>query len=567
MGWWDKFKALSHTVWNNDLVAQTTSNISSFTYNTILKTVELAPATIKTAASSIFHPPTRQVAYHMLRIFAEDIVPLVTVNYVFNTLNQYSQEHLDEDAGWMSTNTLITSSLLLLQAAVYTYNFRKQTQATVRMAVVTLEAARSLNKVNHDLPKQICLEEKCDSLRFIKGSFRDLTTFWATEAALSLIGYIPYGERIAAVLSVYHHGRYALTMVLPDLCQRHQVEYLNEYAELPLALGIHHAISTGLLSYGIESITSIPTSYYRPFIAQAMLLTQISVAAHSHLPPPVKQTNRGAIDPVGNYQDFIGFIFDTLAAGLKKQIPILLKRPSSNIPWKKLFTMAQQLNQHPYTQILETIVLPRMLHSPEAFIADPVIQPYWHYLRERSIFALKLLEDTSESFLIKVATYNPKKAARLLWLIFGIPKSLANEALNLIGNQDFIIDIGALRQRLEALEVRSSLKEVHSDSTNLELRHAEVLTPIPALLEDDSKLVEAKAIIKPVKNSSLNAVAKNIILTSHQKPFKATNANTIIQSKSSLSLIPSVGLFKATNENREKEQDKQEINKTKLIFS
>ncbi|STX30214.1 Uncharacterised protein [Legionella beliardensis] len=529
MSWWETIKGWGSALWHNQTVTQTTQHISSFTYNTILKSVELAPATVKTVASGIMHPPTRQIAYHIGRIFVEDIIPSIAVNYVFDTLKKYAEDELiDEEASWISASTLLQTSLLLLQMGVWTYNVRRNTQATVRMAIVTLEAAKSLNLVNTELPKQVCIDEKCDLLRYVRGNFRDLTTFWATEAALSLVGYVRYGNTIAAVLSVFHRGRYALTMVLPDLCQRHQVEYLKENAELPVALGIHQLVSTFLVSYGIQALTSlpaqyfgietftgIPIQYYQPFIAQAMLLTQISVAAHVHLPPPINQSQRRVIDPVGAYQSLIGFIFDIIASGLKKQIPILLKGPPNNIPWKKIYNLAREVQQHPYTQKVGTIVLPRMLHSPEAFVVDPVIQPYWRYLRERSIIALKALEDRSESFLVRAATYDPKKAAKLLWLLFGIPKSLAREALTLLGNQDFILDVGSMRRRLEALEVKQSLKEVDPTPLAIELRQPEPKEcPAPLLaLEDNEKKVDAKAIIKPLRNPNNPSPAKNIIIT------------------------------------------------------
>ncbi|WP_131781933.1 hypothetical protein [Legionella gresilensis] len=554
-GWWDKIKGWGSALWNSNITAQVTTNVSSFTYNTILKSVELAPATVKTAASVFTHAPTRRIAYNVARIFVEDIAPYVAINYVFDSLKKYTEDELiEKDASWVSTSAFLQTSLALLQVALWAYNTRKKTQATVRMTVVAIEAAKSLSTVNSDLPKQVCIDKNCDLFRYVRGNFRDLTAFWATEVALSLVGYLPLGDKIVPVLSVFHRGRYALSMVLPDLCQRHQVEYLKEYAELPLTLGINELISTTLLSWGIESLTGIPVNYYKPFVSQAMLLTQISVVAHSRLPPPVIQSQRKIIDPIGAYQSFIGFIFDIVSSGLKKQLPLLLKGPPTDIPWQTIYNLAKEVQQNPYTQRIETIILPRMLHSSEAFISDPVIQPYWLYLRERSILALKAIENSKESYLkitkvatvdpgkaaklmlMRVAISDPKKAAKLLWLIFGIPKSIGREVLTLLGKKEFMLDLGSIRRKLETLEVKKSLKEVDLSPLTIQLRQSEsdpkktlIPPPLPSEDKDENKKVDAKAIINPRKSSGTN-LAKNIIITSTRSvPHK--QPNNLIQSK------------------------------------
>ncbi|WP_419419700.1 hypothetical protein ACNVED_14545 [Legionella sp. D16C41] len=581
--WWNRIKGWGSDLWNSNTVAETATNVSSFTYNTILKSFELAPAAVKTVASVITHTQTRQIAYHIARIFAEDIAPLVAVNYAFDSLKKYSEDELiDKNAEWVSATTLLQTSLGLLQAALWVYNTRKKTQATVRMAVVAFEASKSLNTVNSDLPKQICIEKKCDLLRYVRGNFRDLTTFWATEAALSLIGYIPFGDKVVAVLSVYHRGRYALTMVLPDLCQRHQVEYLKENAELSLALGLYQLGATLLLSWGIESLTNIPSKYYQPFVAQAMLLTQISVAAHSRLPRPIDQSQRKVFDPVGAYQSLISLIFDIVASGLKKQIPKLLKGPPADIPWQKIYNAAIELQQYSYIQKIETIALPRMLHSPEAFISDPVIQPYWKYLRERSILALTALEDlnapflkisevatydpkkAAQLFLIKVATYDPKKAAKLLWLIFGMPKSVSREVLKQLGNQKFMLDIGSWRRKLETLEVRDSLKEFDSSPLTLQLRQPEPKQEITLPpKEENSKeeegnntKIDAKEIINPNKNSG-STRAKDIIITSTKRSTPKKPPVNLIQTKfNSPSKVSAhnLGLFDSAKKEKQDQQ-------------
>ncbi|STX52900.1 Uncharacterised protein [Legionella busanensis] len=583
-GWWDKIKGWGSALWNSNLTAQVTNNVSSFTYNTILKSVELAPATVKTAASVLTHAPTRRIAYNVARILVEDIAPYVAINYVFDSLKKYTQDELiEKDAPWVSTSTFLQTSLALLQVALWAYNTRRKTQATVRMTVVAIEAAKSLSTVNNDLPKQVCIDENCDLFRYVRGNFRDLTTFWATEVALSLVGYLPLGDKIVPVLSVFHRGRYALTMVLPDLCQRHQVEYLKEYAELPITLGIHEFISTTLLSWGIESLTGIPRHYYKPFVAQAMLLTQISVVAHSRLPPPVIQSQRKIIDPVGAYQSFIGFIFDIVSSGLKKQLPLLLQGPPTNIPWQTIYNLAKEVQKNPYTQKIETIILPRMLHSSEAFISDPVIQPYWLYLRERSILALKAIENSKESFLkiskvatvdpgkaaklmlIKVAVYDPQKAAKLLWLIFGIPKSIGREVLTLLGKKEFMLDLGSIRRKLESLEVKKSLKEVDLSPLAIQLRQADstkaLMPPPPPASEDkeEGKKVDAKAIINPRKNTGTNP-AKNIIITSN-RPALHKQPTNLIQTKFTPPIVSklSTNNLRMFNSSESDQQDKSEL--------
>lgn len=296
MGWWDEIKGWGSSLYNNKPLVNSVNSVGNYSYNTVLGMFELVNAAPKAVHSAVYHPKTRMVAGHVTRIIVEDLLPLVAVTYANDMIQRTGRDYCEDesDSALLSIDTAIQMGLGLLQLATWTYSVRKKMQIAVRMTVLTMEAGKAFNEVRKESPMTRCIKEQCPILQFLQGSIRDTISYFATEAAISLIGYIPYvGGCIAAVLSIHHHGRYIMTIVLPDLCNEHQVEMLTEYSEQALSLGLGHAALTFLAVHGIEYLTHVPRSFYEAAIQQFMLLTTVCVAAHRPLPPAI--TKRGLI--------------------------------------------------------------------------------------------------------------------------------------------------------------------------------------------------------------------------------------------------------------------------------
>jgi hypothetical protein len=406
--------------------------------------------------SMMHNVPTNTVARHLLQIAREDILPLVLVTYTNQLIQSHGKNYLEEEPAypWLSIKTALQIALYLGQAGTWIYKTQKQTQLLVHSAIVTLEAPILLNKSRILAPSNVCLEAQCSTLRFAQGSVRDIVTFFATEFVISLIGYVPIaGGTTASVLSIYHRGRYVLTIVLPEVCNRHQVIYLKEHSELALSLGLGHFSSSFLLNKALEMSTGIPQIYYKSAIDQLLLIVQMSVAAHLHLPQPQKESKRTLPDPVLLYQDLIGFLFDVMLLGLKLKIPRMMnareteafKESLKQLPWDNILKFLQLIHDHPAAQIL----LPKLLRSTELFLADPIIAYDWEALRTCMITILETIEALNQHLAIRLSSLAPEAASTLVQAVFGTPKFINKTLLQLIIDPDVIAVIRKWRSDLQ----------------------------------------------------------------------------------------------------------------------
>lgn len=466
--------------WVKDLWrGKTASSVANYSYQTITHCFDQIAVIPKVVHSVVTHPPTRMVAKHLAYITVFNVIPLVCIRFWNQLLQERGQEYLEEnqDPAWISTYTAIQMGLYLLQTATWAIKVNRQTEMMVRMAMVTLEATPMLNGAKTTLPMTVCTDppEPCSTLRFMQGSIRDLAAYWATEAAISLTGYIPIaGGSISTLLSVYHNGRYVLTIVLPDLCNRHQMIYLSEHSELALSLGVGHAISSRMVCSFVEAATGIPPVFYNSAVKQLMLITQMSVAAHMNLPVAKKASTRSLVDPIDTFQRGVGFIVDILLLGLKSKIPRMMKgNDPKNL--KEIFKQFSRtelsyldwIDKKTHAKTFLRILFPRLVHGTDGFIKDPIIRSNWPTVRASVVDTLKIIEFLHEHSVVKAAAYAPKAAASMVASIFGGPKFIAEIVLKLLADEDLIAQLRSWRYQIEKFDVVVPKTSVRVDDAAL----------------------------------------------------------------------------------------------------
>lgn len=468
MGWWDKWNTVKDTVsgwgksaWNNASLSSAVNGVANFSYNTVSRVLEGVPAGLKLMRAATFSDIPEEtkekisnLAKGGARIIVEDAIPLTVISYFYQVLAQQGENYLEEnpDEDWLSANTALSMGLFLMWGAHWIYSTRKQTQIAVRTTVLALEAGGVFNSIRQTPSMDLCIEKKCTTLRFLKGSFRDIIEYWATKAAIAFIGYVPVvGGKLAAVFDVYHNGRYVTTLVLPELCGPDQERYLREYPELALANGIMHYVLSKFVCSMIEHYSGIPSVFYESTVRQFLLITQIGIASQMSLPPAVKEPKRNIPDPIAAYESAIGFVVDTTALGLKKKIPEMLKKQTVPvIPWEKIPGYAQFIWSNPVSEnVIKRLLVPRMLRSEKAFINDPVIP--WPLLRKRIIAAIKNIEDVKAHPLTKIALLSPSTTAEIARPIFGTPKAVVELLLNLMKNEEVMRRLGVVRNHVGGL--------------------------------------------------------------------------------------------------------------------
>ncbi|KTD20882.1 Uncharacterised protein [Legionella lansingensis] len=502
-------KELGSKIWNNATLADGVNGLFNFSYNTAGRLLEQLPA-VPRVARSVVNPKVRKIAYGIGRIAVEDVLPLVVISYSHQLLQEQGKDYLHDhpNEAWLSAQTVLQLGLWLLWLANGAYSIRKKTQITVRTTVLALEAGGILNSVKPNPPMTLCEQEKCTTLRFLKGSFRDLIEYWATKAAISFIGYIPgVGGGLAAAFNIYHDGRYVITLAVPELCSRHQEQYLREYPELALSHGITHYVLSCYINSMIEHYTGIPSVFYGTTMQQFLLIGQIALATQMTLPPPVRESLRNLPDPVAAYNSLVGFIVDTVLLGLKVQIPRLLREQKAPLlSLEDASRYAEVIWSNPVSEnVLKPVLVPRMLRSRKAFINDPVIP--WPPLQRRTMHALDNINEVKGYMLTKVALLPPSSmTAKVVRSIFGWPKSVVELLLNLMKNEQFMRQLESIRHTLPALQ--SGEAPSLPATEGFLLRGQKQETPeIRPPLQIEGKSLDPRQVI-PVSQISLQPVDK-----------------------------------------------------------
>lgn len=477
-----------------------------YSYKTIAFLFEQVGVLPKVVYEAVNHPPTKKWVKHLAHITAVDLIPLVLVSYTHHLLQTMGQNYLnqqnDPEGEPLTTNSYmaIQTGLYLLSVANWTFSTHQKLKLLVDTTLVTLEAPVAVNGIHASPPSTICVEANCSTLRFLQGSVRDLTTYFATEAAISLVGFVPIiGGTTSAMLTVYHRGRYVLTVVLPDLCNRHQMIYLREHSELALSLGLGHAASAHVVNSMIESATGISPIFYKATIDQITLLTHMAVAAQLRLPPATLSSNRSQIDPVQVYQDGIGYTFDIFSKGLKTMLlhrerPRSVKEMVKTVPWTKISANIDRVRSFPLAYIL----LPKSLLSFQAFIHDPIARDLWPVIQDKLINALKLFQTIKEHSAVKLSSKAPEAAITLIWLILGTPKPITRILLQLLSDDEVIEQLHQWQIQLEGLSCDGP-KKIEVISSAYPLRGQEV----PSLPENQAQPASIPTVVSDVKPQSV----------------------------------------------------------------
>ena len=450
MGWISDAKSWVQSV----LRHETSAAIGNSVYETAVYSFAQVGALPKVARSLLFNPSANKVGKHLLHIIIHDLTPWVLVNFTNNLVQQHGRAHLDNnpDSDFLSTDTLLQAGLYSLNAAAWIYGFRKRTEFIVHMAIVTIETPPMVNTIKASTAT-IC-DQRCSP---ILGSVRDLAAYFATDIAISGIGYAPFvGEHVAALLRILHNGRYiAFTGALPRLCNDHQITYLTTHPELAWSLGLTHAAAATLISYLIKNSTGIATVFYAHAIDPLMLIALMMVAAHMDMPAAPRVSTRTSIDPVAMYQYFVGLGVDATLLGLKKQIPRILqgRKPGNvsdvirRLPWEAIDRTRMQVQHNPIMRL----VLPTVLHDLEFFVNDHLIHSNWAVVQVALLHAITLIESLKTNYAIRISSSAPGVSSSLVQAATGMPKFVTKLLLQLLTDEQVHKFVRACRIRIEML--------------------------------------------------------------------------------------------------------------------
>lgn len=416
---------------------------------------------------------TQQFFLQVARVAGEDYVLVAAVNRINHLIQGYGQAYSLEDENTLldvSGVFFLQSTLCLLDVLVQVYNVRSLLEGAVRGIVLSTQAGSALavDKARAPIDGAEPLEVLCQGCPdIIKGNFRDLTAFYASELAILIIkrglavsnmDYAGIPSGFVQFASICHQARYILTLVSGDVSNKHLTDYLRRNFDLVISVGLmNFLMSTGLI-HSLKAYTNLPPELYENIISQFMIFVNISMAAHMNK-PGMKQ---GELTPqyfdlVDKYETFIGAQFDKTIANRKKIIAAVSERWSSKktsvIPWDMIRGGVVTLADNHYMQEVRRralqLLLPTMLQSMDDFIKDPLIRPIWTEFSPPTIEGLWYLGEIQKWKSLQLTGYAQKPLAYTLDQVIGTPVFLNLLMLRLIIYAPFIHAVGELRRAFE----------------------------------------------------------------------------------------------------------------------
>lgn len=493
----------------------------------------------KTIQESWSNEKARRFASRLWRVAEEDVRPIVLVGCANELAQTYLSDQIDipepEDGYALSTLgffALVYSSKFVVSAIVSGYLFRKKLQFGVRMLAITLEAtdvARSAVQI-----KNICEEEGCNTLRYLKGAVRDNVNYWVSDVLIRGVELIPVmGTTTATILSVYHQGRYVMTLVLP-ICNRHQEVYIIENPGLIMSHGFTYQFLSTVVPITIEYTTGFSREIYQSPLSQLFLIMQVSLAARMELPQPVSKAKRAIIDPVTLLVALIDLVFEVVLLGLKRYIPQrVANSEGSSIPWDKLLSGLSRIWSNPVVQRILFFILPRMLQSLHRFRNDQLISQHWESWRGEALIVIRMIKDyLSNPLVIAAAKMKTITVEVLHNTQLNLPKFVTRFLIDLARIPDIVNRLGDLERFLEAAYAGDPQAIIPSIKPYIEDVRPEAETATSganSLTDDEDGVNLAPVLEKPVAASSVAADEDGIDLSQLPGFFNRTKTPPPVQ--------------------------------------
>jgi hypothetical protein len=559
---YSKAKEGAYSLWQRGIF-QSTAAYTMETASYIVKQVTALP---RLAASMVRHEGTRRVAKQVLQVAAYDVAPIVIGRMAQAVVQQKiaaTTKNPDEPSDW--SDLMLVTFLNTLSWGVWILVLRKRIGFQTHVLLLNLEAPLLINDDRHDQAvDDVCQREKCSSARVLQGIGRDLVEFYATEAAILGIGYLPYGEAVSASLSVYHRGRYLLTIIWPELCNRHQMMSLSVHSALALSLGIGiwganylslraldnliqvpNAFYTSELGMWaanylsldtLKTLTQIPMAFYARELGQLLFFLHMGIARHMHLPKAAANTSSSQ-DPLSFFQEkIIGKPFDVMCLGLKVSVQRALKQGSQrdalgellNLSWAKYLNKTKGILHHP---VLRYSLLPSVFHDYEHWSNDLILRDCWPGLLQRTINVLHQIEITRNKPLIQIALLVadklPDQTVTALNAFFGLHRDLVRIALILVTHRQLMEQISLWRRDLQhlngqpALDAEFQMVDRPTEEPEPLQRLADVDRLPPAANDIDNGWVEIIP-VRPAASGPISAV-----LRQHGTFRRRANSSTV----------------------------------------
>lgn len=444
----------------------------SYSASTTFKLLEEAVALRDAVPALVTNPKAWEICRGMGYSMTHDVLPVVGLNFVNNNVQTFFRSRLEQDAAWYSAYSAFLAVLTLADYSVKAYTIRQGAQTFARVLVLDAEGPAAFNANKTHAPLSICVDEKCNKKRMIKGKLREPLVLMSNDVLAYGISFIPYiGQPAAKIASIFFTGRYITRLVTPEVCERHKVIAMDQ--QTVLALGLTNEFLAYLLDRTLEaSVGSVPAMSYRA-LRHMMLLLIINTAAHMNLSEAKVKQSTLPFDILSFYERICRFIADVFFAGLIDRIPkdLIIKGAKPLISLSTaLQTSTRLLNSNlevehakevsafmNFASKIWQVALPPIFQNTKGLISDPVIQPHWMAIRQDAINYLNIMIKICNSSVTVPIAWADKGVATTVYLIFGIPKKLIRALLMLTQEEDFKLWLMAAKNWFERHDINKEV--------------------------------------------------------------------------------------------------------------
>lgn len=528
MSWWssvvDGIKNVSNEaghglkwVWNNGSLIRLTTGILKYTTNTAFQVLEQGLALRHAIPSILYKTESRKILNGMAYVAVYDVLPLVGLNYVNNSIQSYCREGIDENPAWLTASSVFLSALTLVNYGVKAYTWRQGAQTFIRITALDSIGPSAFNANTTHPPLALCVDKKCNARRKIKGMLREPLILLTNDGFIWAISFIPYvGEIASRVVKIYFNGRYVTRLATPELCERHKFQLMMQ--ESILSLGLTYELTTMLMDYILESTTGMPPYLYYRTMRHLLLLLHVNLAAHMTLPLVESKDASLPVDPLNVYESVCRFIADVVFSGLIKRVPIDFKMEKGAkplIPLGPTLQLATRLLNSDleiekpvapgvFSKTTEKMMIwffPPILQSADGLINDPILAPYWPALRQGFISSVDVITAVGKSNGAATLSWAPKSVATTLNLLFGVPKKLTKLVLTLRQEDDFWRLADALKAWFERHNITREVVLVKNSALSL---HGDRLIEVPKQNDTAPSLIAADLVATRLQTRAQN---------------------------------------------------------------
>lgn len=516
-------------VWDNASLSRVTKGVLTYSVNTGVQALKQVVALRKAIPALINKSESRKILDGMAYVAVYDVLPIVSLNFVNNTLQTYCR-----------STPYVWPILTLVDWGVTGYTWRQGAQSFIRITALDALGPPAFHANSSRPPVSLCLERNCNTKRRMKGILREPFVLIANDLFVGAISNIPYvGYPVSRVLRVFFNGRYITRLATPELCERHKFQFMMQ--ESILELGLAYEANKMLMDYVLELTIGMPPYLYYRTMSHLLLLFHVNLAAHLKLPLIKPENATLPIDPLNIYEGVCRFIADVVFAGLVKRVPIDFqfdRNAKPLIPLTPTLRLATRLLKsdleieqqitpgffNKATRKMKVWVLPPILQGADGLINDPILAKYWPTLRQGAISSIGVIQSASKARTTATLAWAPKTVATALYLIVGVPKKVTKILLMLSQEEEFLNLADALKAWFERHNVRCEVVLVKALPPSAITLHGDRLIEVPKQV-NTTPLLSAAELLPVTTDSDVVAVRPEELVSVKSKEIITTSAN------------------------------------------